>query len=148
MSFAHQAYHPYPTYLPYHPPQTPQDLPKVLLPLLKSLKQARGCYHCRHTPSSPGWMKHNAHDCPGDKANSITPAPLCTVTAVLGENESGEDENLWQQFFLHVFWVTAVFWKVMMKTTNVAMNTDTFIFFLCPLYPFPLIYATFLVLSF
>lgn len=59
-----------------------------------ALKQAGGCFRCRRTPSSPGWVRHGAHNCPGDEANGISPAPPRTVGAVFQEPEDeSEDEN-------------------------------------------------------
>ena len=60
-----------------------------------ALKRANGCFRCQRTPSSPGWVKHSSHDCPGDEANGIPPAPARPVGAVLGlveDSDSDEDD--------------------------------------------------------
>jgi len=78
------------------PKPTPSS--KVFVPLTDrerdSLKLAGGCFRCRRTPSSAGWVKHGARDCPGDEVNGISPAPGRAVGAVFGEPEDeSEDEN-------------------------------------------------------
>jgi len=57
-----------------------------------ALKHAGGCYRCRRTPTSPGWVKHGARDCPGDEANGISPAPVRPVAAVV-EDDTDDDSD-------------------------------------------------------
>jgi Retrotransposon gag protein len=68
---------------------------KMFIPLTdkerEALRLAGGCYRCRRTPSSPGWIKHGARDCPGDETNGITPAPVRPVAAVIGEDDDDSD---------------------------------------------------------
>jgi len=68
---------------------------KAFVPLTErecnALKQAGGCYHCRKTPVSSGWVKHGTHDCPGDEANGVAPAPARPVAAVFGEDEDNSE---------------------------------------------------------
>jgi len=45
----------------------------------------------RRTPLSPGWVKHGSHNCPGDEANGIFPAPACAVAAIIGEDDDDDD---------------------------------------------------------
>lgn len=39
------------------------------------LRAAGGCFRCRHTPASPGWVKHDSSNCPGDPVAGIPPRP-------------------------------------------------------------------------
>lgn len=50
------------------------------------LRAAGRCFRCRHTPASPGWVKHDSSNCPGDPVAGIPsrpPAnqPMALITA-------------------------------------------------------------------
>lgn len=60
----------------------------------EKLKLAGGCFRCRRTPSSPGWIAHGSHDCPGDKSKGIPPAPPQNhIVAVLHNSDDSQHEN-------------------------------------------------------
>ncbi|KAJ3489628.1 hypothetical protein NLJ89_g11511 [Agrocybe chaxingu] len=57
----------------------------------EKLRAVNGCFHCRKSPSSPGWISHDARNCPGDKAKGISPRftinGKTVVGAILASNE-------------------------------------------------------------
>ncbi|KAF7368644.1 hypothetical protein MVEN_00188600 [Mycena venus] len=67
---------------------TPTSASSGLTPLTQvekeALRAANGCYHCQKTPQTPGWVKHQSDNCPGDAALGILPCLTLSVVASVG----------------------------------------------------------------